>query len=327
MPPISPENKTALELSLPPVETTIASVRDYIALAGMSQGQFATVVGRSRTAITAFLGGNYGKRQSDLNLRRRLEDFMRRNPVGVAPTESSGRMYGTENVAQIRAVFDQCHRYDELMFIYGPPGSQKTFVLEHLVAEFNRSQMASEDSRAQAYFMSAFVGIRPRDMMAEICRAVGAYGSNTLRGCLLSLHQRLRGRKVILVLDEMQHCGIDTLEAVRKLFDMLPELGILIAGSHRLKQLFDTRAVELEQWNSRLDNAVELSGVSEACARAILAAEIPELDDELTGEWIAAATVRDIYSRDANKTYLSVRRLFKSIKTYRRLAEAEGVTV
>jgi DNA transposition AAA+ family ATPase len=297
-----------------------------MAMADIRMPQFAQLVGYATTGIVAVLNGTYtANGRTDLLIREALESAMDRHPIGDLTKASAGRMYETENVKQMRDIFTFCHKYQALAVVYGPPGSQKTFVLEQLVAEFNQRELGDESTRNLAFLVRASIGIRPRDLVAKICREVGAYSGATLQGCMSGLRQRLRGTKTVIVLDEAQLCGIDSLEALRELHDTDPKLGIVLAGSHQLKKFFDGRASELEQWNSRLHAVTELSGVSDACARAILAAECPELSADDIDEWIADAKVADKYSRDRNKKYLSVRRLFNSIATLHRLtAEAEG---
>jgi DNA transposition AAA+ family ATPase len=304
---------------------TIARARHYMAVADMDTPQFARLCGRSLAAVQSVLNGTYPA--SDTRIREAMELAMRQNPVGQVAVACEGKLYETENVAQIRAIFDHCHRYQSMAYVYGPPGSQKTFVLEQLVAAFNRREQGL-GSKNYAFYVRASIGIRPRDLVAKICKAVGAHVGRTLQTCMNSLRDRLRNTRTVIVLDEAQLCGIEALEALRELQETDTGFGLLFAGSHRLKQFFDQHAAELEQFNSRIDAGIELQGISPACARAILAAECPGIADDEIDTIVAEATTRDIYSRDASRTYLSVRRIFRSITAIKRLeAEAEGATV
>ena len=320
--PISEERKRHLSAILPPLEQTQARVLEYCSRADITRAQFARMVGYGGSTVQLFLQGRYSEvAASDLALRDAIETYIGLHPL-VASTEGAdeGRLYETENVQELRRWFEYCQQHRALAFVYGPPGSQKTFVLQHLIAEFNRRELADERSRNRAYYVRASVNIQPRDMMAKLCTEVGALVYSSMQRCMSSLRQQLTNTQTVIVLDEAQHCGIPALEALRELHDVDPRLGILLAGSHGLKQFFDARAAELEQWNSRLEAGVELSGVSDACAREIIRLECPGLDDDEAAQLIDGSRVADIYSRDRRAKYLSMRRLFKSLANINRLS-------
>jgi DNA transposition AAA+ family ATPase len=325
------ERKAHLEAILPPLADTQARVRSYMTRADMSQKQFGELIGYSVPAITALLKGSYNQiASSDLGIRYAAEDAMQRHPVGLASNTPAGRLYETENVVQMRRWFEHCHKHRALAFVYGPPGSQKTFVATHLVQEFNRRELSQEPDgacRNRAFYVRASINIHPRDMIAKICVEVGAPTGYSLQRCMSGLRQQLRNTRTVLLLDEMQLCGIPALEALRELNEDGRGIGMLLMGSHGLKKFFDERAAELEQWNSRLDAGIELSGVSDACARAIVELENPDLDADQVNALIEDSRVQDIYSRDRNRKYLSMRRLFKTLAALRQLStEAQEAT-
>jgi DNA transposition AAA+ family ATPase len=322
------EHKQRLEATLPPVEVTRQKVREYISRADMTQPQFAKMAGYSSTAVVQFMNGSYSQRAgTDVVIREALETAMQRNPVGVVSTEAAGNLYETENVADLRKWFNHCHRRRALAFCYGPPGSQKTYVLKHLIAEFNRRELAKEGVRNRAFYVRASVQIRPRDLLAKMCNAAGATSASTVQRCISELRRDLRDTQTLFVIDEAQALDIACLEAVRELHDEPPNIGSLLAGSHGLKQMFDRHAAQLEQWNSRLDAGIELRGVSEARARLIIHAELPQLSDAQTARLVDGVHVPDAYSKQ-HSTYLNVRRLFKNIEAFRLALEEKkaGIT-
>ncbi len=303
-----------LETRLPPIEETQARVRAYVARADMTLPRFAQLIGYSKSAVSAFLNGRYTSLRAgtDLPIREAMERTMATNPVGDLTETAEGKLYETENVQDLRQWFLHCHAKRALAFCYGPPGSQKTFVLKHLVANFNRTELRSESTRNRAYYIYCSIDIRPRDLLAKMCTEAGAIGGASLQRCMGGLRQQLRDSHSVFVMDEAQHLGLPALEALRELYDEPPQIGILLAGSHGLRKMFDQRAAELEQWNSRIDAGIELRGVSEARATTIVHDEIPELSQEGIKRLIDRSRIQDAYSRD-HRTYLSVRRLFKNI--------------
>ena len=314
--PYTREVLAQLENRLPTREVTIERVNLYMQRADMTRRQFAQLCGYSVNALHAFIQGRYNSiASSDAPLRDALESTMARHPVGDTEITAQGKLYETENVQDLREWFEHCHCNRALAFCYGPPGSQKTFVLKHLVATFNRRELSREGSKNRAYYVRSSINIGPRDLLAKMCTEAGAISGGTMQKCLTGLRLHLRDTQTVFVIDEAQLLGIPTLEALRELYDEPPRIGVLLAGSHGLKKLFEQRAAELEQWNSRIDAGIELSGVSEARATEIIRAEMPHLSPRTIKGLVDGARVQDAYSRD-HRTYLNVRRLFKNLAAY-----------
>ena len=57
--------------------------------------------------------------------------------------------------------------------IYGPPGSQKSFTLEHEIARLNREETGKNGHGRRAYYVYATKGIRPKQLIKEIAIACG----------------------------------------------------------------------------------------------------------------------------------------------------------
>jgi DNA transposition AAA+ family ATPase len=315
---ITPELTAQLEATLPPTAETIAKMREYMAKADMTIPQFAQLCGRSRAGINNLLQNAYTKYNiaSDLLVRRAVEETMLRYPV-TAPEQSGGPMFETENSAELRYWFQHCHANRALAYCYGPPGSQKTFVLKHLVAEFNCEHLAAV-RQFGAYYVYASTRMQPRDLMVKICQACDALPAFSLQRCMNGLRFRLRTEQAVVVIDEAQHLSIDCLEALRELHDEDPRIGVLLAGSHTLKRLFTQRAAELEQWNSRLDAGIELRGVSSEQARLIVKTQMSHLKPGTVEGLITGATVQDPYSSRDGARYINVRRLFKNMEALAR---------
>ncbi len=327
--PLSEQRKAELTQSLPPAEETRKRLDAYMLAADLTRKSFGALIGYGADTLKAFMQDTYTTSakvgRTDLAVREAIESYIARHPLNLGSTDGNGEtLYETENVGEIRRWFHHCHAHRALAFIYGPPGSQKSFVMQQLIAEFNSRELSREDRIYRAYYIYVSINMRPRDLMRKICAEVGAPASPTLQGCMSSLRHHLRHTQTVVVLDEAQHATIDSLEAMRELHDADPRIGILLAGSHTLKQFFDQHAAELEQWNSRLDAGIELSGVSDATARAIFAAECPELDADQVEAMIEGSRVLDPYSAKRGHTYLSMRRLFKSISAVRRQLTRNG---
>ena len=56
-----------------------------------------------------------------------------------------GELYETANVRAIRETFQKLLPRPAAYMIYGPPGSQKSYVLEHEIARLNRTELPRTD--------------------------------------------------------------------------------------------------------------------------------------------------------------------------------------
>ena len=151
----------------------------------------------------------------------------------------------------LRKYFYEALDHRRAYYVYGAPGTQKTYVLQHLIAELNRSEIAKNGEGRRAYYIYVRQGIRSLDLMKRVAESCGAIGVGTVDRILRNLRFDLGQRKVLLVFDEAQHLSIECLETIRELLDQPPHCGLLFAGTHELEEIFTRQALELEQWRSR----------------------------------------------------------------------------
>src|ERR1019366_9611530 len=68
-------------------------------------------------------------------------------------------LYETENVRLLRRYFYEALDHGRAYYLYGAPGTQKTYVLQHLIAELNRSEIAKNGEGRRAYYVYVRQGI------------------------------------------------------------------------------------------------------------------------------------------------------------------------
>jgi hypothetical protein len=231
-------------------------------------------------------------------------------------------LYDTANVHAIRDTFVQLLPKPVAYMIYAPPGSQKSFVLEHEVQRLNRDELAKDDGK-RAFYVYARQGLRPRDLMRRVATAVGCRVAGEIEPMISGVKFEFRHHRVLLVVDEAQHLSIECFETLRELLDQPPYFSLLFAGSHDLKRKFDEFSATLEQWNSRIVAKVRLPGLEKQEARGIIDREIGHLlqgksareADALASKLIASSTVRDAF--EGNRTYINVRTLTNALDRIR----------
>lgn len=304
-------------------------LNDYLARTGLTVPDFAQRTGYGVSTLRFFLADTYQNvGGSAARLVKTVTDFMDAHPIGESG-RVLGDLYETANVRTIQDTFQKLLSRPVAYMIYAPPGSQKSFVLEHQVARLNREQLAKPDG-CRAYYVYARQGIKPRDLMRRVTVACGCRAANDIDTMLSGIRFEFRHHRVLLVIDEAQHMSIECFEIVRELLDQPPYCSLLLAGSHDLKRKFDEFSATLEQWNSRIIAKVRLPGLERLEARGIIEREIGELlagntpheRERKADKLIAAATVRDAF--EGNRTYINVRTLTNALDQIKAAAHTES---
>ena len=208
----------------------------------------------------------------------------------------------------------------EVALLYGAPGTQKTFMLEHMIAERNRAK------KNDVFYVYAAFEMTPLSMARAIAREAGIYaGTRSKDRCVQNVIDWLRrqAQPPGIVIDEAQHLTIGALETVRQIHDR-GGCGVLLAGSHDLYEKFLKARTHLEQWLSRIDYKEPLPGLLEDEVREIAARELgngqpAKISEKQMQLLLSASRVDDIFARGndgrlAPQKYLSVRRLVKTLR-------------
>ncbi len=319
-------------ISAPDSETVKSALRKYLALTNLSIPQFATEVGRGHSTIQIWIAGH--QRGSDEFLRRKVWDYIERHPVDQADElrgGQSGQLFETENFRIIRRYVEAACELGEICLIYGPPGTQKTFVLSHLVRERNRTL------KNDAVYVYASQEMRPIALLKRIAQGLGVFSAvKTIEGLLGAIIRELRrrARPPAVIVDEGQHLSVTVLEILRELHDRTGS-GLVLAGSHTLFENLLRGRQHLEQWLSRIDHKDPLPGLLEKEVREIAARELgngrpAQLSEKQLKAILDSCSVDDIFSRGEDgritpRKYLSVRRLVKLLAQLKQGMEGRAV--
>ncbi len=283
------EKSRLAAISAPDSETVKSALRKYLALTNLSIPQFATEIGRAHSTIQIWIAGH--QRGDDSLLCRKVWDYIERHPVDPMDElrrAHSGQLFETENCRIIRRYVEAACEQGEICLIYGPPGTQKTFVLSHLVMERNRAR------KNDAIYVYASEAMRPIALLKRIAKGIGVYSAvqsvEMLTGAIVR-ELRRRTCTPAIIIDEAQHLNITALEILRELHD------------------------------SRIDHKDPLPGLVEDEVRNIAARELgnghpAQLNDKQLKAILDSCSVDDIFSRGEDgrvtpRKYLSVRRLVK----------------
>jgi type II secretory pathway predicted ATPase ExeA len=226
--------------------------------------------------------------------------------------------------------------------VYGPPSSEKSFVLENLCRQFRAA------GRPVLY-----VYCGPRCTESFLYRSIAEAAGITVRSSWRWANRRavldyLRSSAKLpaIVCDEAQHMDMDALEGCRQLHDMTARedrrgCGIILAGSHSLLREFlhPARRPRLEQMLSRFPQRIQLEGMTKTEVLALAARTLgngkpAKLSEAAQKSLIARCTVEDPYyitpeGKPQLRTYFSSRRLLEYIRQQKKclkLVRAESAS-
>lgn len=294
-------------------------IKDYLARTGMTTADLAIRAGYAPGTVLKYLSDNYHLVSGTTRtLVAALDHFMALHPI-EAPTQVHGDLYETDNAKAIRDTFQKLLPHPVAYMIYAPPGSQKSFVLQHEVARLNLHEVGKHGHNHRAYYVYARQNIRPRDIVRRVAIACGSRATGSIDTMLANLRFDFQGRRVLLIIDEAQHLSLDCFEVLRELLDQPPYFSLLLSGSHDLKAFFDRFSATLEQWNSRIIAKVLLPGLKRDEARGIVLREIGHIlagrehleECKVIDALIDAATVQDAYA--GKQKYINIRTLSNSL--------------
>jgi TonB family protein len=209
----------------------------------------------SQTSQSAFL---IARTQREAFLRH---FGFRESPFGVTP-DPEFLFWSRMHSAALQAMIDSIESNLGFSVLLGKPGTGKTSLLFHLLAQYRESARTAFIFQTQC---------RPHDLIRHIASELDL---PTLSRDEVSLHQKLNGmllkearagRKVLIVIDEAQNLQSASLEAIRLLSDFETGfsklLNVVLSGSPRLgEMLLSSELSQLAQRISTISRLEPLAG-------------------------------------------------------------------
>jgi hypothetical protein len=299
-----------------------------MARTGLNEADFARRIktrggsSYSRSTLNLFLNERYHVVSSDdSQICQAVIDFISANPITPQTISNATKLYETGNYRLIRRYFYEALDKGRAYLLRGAPGTQKSEVIKHLVAELNRSEVSKNGHGRRAFPVYCGEGIRPTQLMKEIAVAASSSSLGDTRRIFRNLRFDLRGRRSLFIFDESQHLSIPCLETIRELLDQPPHAGLLFLGSHEIEHTFNR--LDMEQWGDRIRQAIELPGIQEDEASKIITSELGEYPDNKV-----QGLIKDCYGADLRKgrevRYISARKLFLAIESIQEKQLARG---
>ncbi len=308
----SAEQKERLALVEVSDDATVrARLERWMSATGWTEDDVADSIGYSRSAVMLFRIGryceNHRRAENSRALRVALCELMDARPAELT-RRARGTPYRTRTYWKVRRAFFKALGNPSWAYVIdGPPGSQKSYVLETLCDELREQEAGKNGSGRRVLYVRCLPAMSRRDLLTEIAMAAGVLARRGTTGQRLrKIRHHFAGRRVLLVLDEAQELTVDALNTVRALLDEPPYMGLIFAGSHEVQQKMCR--LEMEQWRSRLQNVLELDGLQEEEIAEIVNRELGPQSKAQIAQFVANSRVRDYRRRDC--WYLSARSLF-----------------
>jgi DNA transposition AAA+ family ATPase len=308
----------------PDYQTVAAKASEWLTRMGLAPQDLASRLGIGESTLRMFLYGRYGELGGGRDTHficARIWPFITARWPKEEEAAEPGQLLETRGYRKIRECLEEAIDDGAISILYGPPSSEKSFVLENLCAQFR------EAGRGAIYI---YCGPRhtPTALLKDIARSSDVWMRlNFFRAHMEALRSEFLSRKTppALVFDEAQHLSVESLEAIRELHDRTRRAGrkgcgIVLAGSHSLHRDFESaaRRSSLEQWLSRISYRIQLEGMTKdealtIAARAFGNGKPAKLSEAQREACLKRCTVTDAYANPP-RAYFSSRRLLEYIR-------------
>lgn len=304
------------------------ALRTYMSRSQASLSVLAPQIGFAHRSMVQFISGaKWGAGEGEIAAGKILE-WIKLNPVALPDFE--GELRASSATRQM----------DDLLEViadgawgrlYGPSGSQKTFLLKHRWAEAARTP----EPRI-IYVEASQAGFTPCALLRRIAAALGApYAPNT-EGTRQQIYCAVRRRHtpVGLVVDESDrfYRQLDTLETLREICDALPArhgrpgMGLLVVGNEKVMEIFrDRPGMYMEKWRGRINqHELRVVGPSVEEAREIVIAELgaakaSAIDLLIYGDKTKGWAANVVLDPVSGKNYVTAHGLFAAIRRVQKL--------
>ena len=282
------------KLDLPGDQEMRGRAELFMMRSGYTIGDLAAKIGYSRVSLALFLQGRYNAHwQREANtrlLRARLLEYLD-SVTFPEDQRPRGTLYPTQSFAAIRKAFYRALDHGWAYCIDGAPGTQKSYIAEHLVRELAETDASLNGHARRAYYIYCGDHNSPQELLKKIAIEMAVPARGYIDQLIKKIQYELARRRAVLIFDEAQHLPKETVERIRELLDRPPYIGIVFMGSHDLQRTFSD--LRMEQWRRRLTEILFLDGLTTAEAEQIILGEYGAASRKQIDYLIEASIVPD----------------------------------
>lgn len=228
------------------IEETVNAIRSYMGANGLSLSAMGKHLNWNRSTLSQFLNFKYQGNNDFLRLK--AIEFFNMN-INI-PETSEELFVKTVQASSVWTVCKYAQRKGLLALLIGPAGVGKTTALEAYVR-----------GNSQAIMVTAFPGIPPICLLKRICIKLKFYETSGDHSNLMDiLINRLKGKNILVILDEGHYLRLNILEQLRHIQDMTG-VGIVLSGNFGLhEQMKGKEQVKYAHLSSRAAMKVRVDG-------------------------------------------------------------------
>lgn len=232
---------------------------------GTKVGVVADAVGKSHSAISQYIGGNYSS-------PRALDPAIREYLIGVDRWQEDADNYAesaqsqeefvqpgwvaTRDAARVLGVCRRCWEKKEMGMITGDPGSGKTYTFEQLssIPDLPHVVITCDETSSK------------KSLLVDTCEALGIITKGASPTLLRRIVKYLKKNPALLIYDETDLLrGTDVYEVIRAIYDKSGTVGVVLCGNNNLAErilVFAEGRPELARLRDRIGYYQRLTGLT-----------------------------------------------------------------
>jgi DNA transposition AAA+ family ATPase len=177
------------------------------------QARAARELGLSASIISLYKNKSYNGNITAIE--KKIQTFLRREERRVIRCNCTD--VDTITIENIKMAVEMAHDYRDIAVIVGEAGVGKTTAIHKYEAE-------NPEAAAVVYAS----GITQYKLMIEIARAIGVYGNGTKTVLIDRIVEGLRGRDLVLIIDQADYLNNGSLELLRCISIDMIEIGLVL---------------------------------------------------------------------------------------------------
>lgn len=223
----------------------------------ISQAQIARELGLSESTISMYKSRTYNGNITIIE--KKIQAFLRRENRRVSD-DVAIPIAETSTIENIRMAIEMAHDYRDIAVIVGEAGLGKTTSI---------NEYKSENPGAVAV-VYAYPGITQYRLITEIARALGVYGNGSQAVLVDRILEGLRGRDLVLIIDQADYLTDGSLELLRCISVDMSDVGLVLVGLPRLEMRLRNLRNDHEQLLSRVGTFLKIGKMKAADAAKII---------------------------------------------------------
>ncbi len=236
----------------------IKKVNNHIENTGISKSKLAKLIDIGGSTLSEWLGQKYN---GDITkIESKVAAFLERKKNAVikridfvADTLNKIKIYDAINTVQEyvssanqQGVTESC----KIGIVYGRAGLGKTKAVQEYVKYAQNCKL-----------ITAQTGDNEKSILEKMCISIGIDNRGTSTAMKRNILNSLKGKEVILIIDESEHLRPKTIDIVRSIGD-ITGVGIILVGTETLRDKLKSTKNEYEYLYSRVVIAAEVKDLS-----------------------------------------------------------------